>query len=309
LYEFFDIVEILSPTSLIRLLTSDGNTVYTQFDYNYTYVHDLEKKYFDSEYTGVRIKWMHDNWWMSVVFSVVYIVGIFGGQRLMKDVPRFTLQKPLILWNMALAVFSIIGSLRMIQHLAHVVGTHGLEHSICELDFTYGVAACWAWLFVLSKAAELIDTVFIVLRKQKLIFLHWYHHASVLISCWYAMHDFVSTARWFSCVNYSVHALMYSYYAARAMKLKIPKWVNILLTTLQISQMIWGIYLNYFVISTKLAGRNCSVSQRNIVANFFMYFTYFLLFSNYFYHAYLKKSPVSKKTERTDYDGAVKKDE
>lgn len=271
--------------------------VYTQFDYNYTHVHDLEKLYFDPKYTDVRIKWMANNWHLSVVFSFIYIVSIFGGQFLMRNQERLTLKWPLIIWNFLLAVFSLIGSIRMIQHVVHVVSTHGLEHSICELDFTYGVAACWAWLFVLSKLAELIDTVFIVLRKQKLIFLHWYHHTTVLISCWYAMADFVSTARWFSCINYTVHSMMYSYYGFRAMKCRIPKWVNIALTSSQIAQMIWGIYVNIFVIRVKLAGRQCAVSDRNIVWNFMLYFTYFILFSNYFYHAYLKK-PAKKDTKR-----------
>jgi elongation of very long chain fatty acids protein 6 len=289
----------------VKLLLSDGKRVYTQYDYNYTIVHDLEEKYFDPKYTDVRIKWMNKNWWYSIVFSLIYAATIFGGQHLMRNVPRLTLQRPLILWNLSLAVFSIVGSFRMSQHLVHVVSTHGLEHSICELDFTYGVVACWAWLFVLSKAAELIDTVFIVLRKQKLIFLHWYHHITVLVSCWYAMHDFVSTARWFSCVNFTVHGMMYSYYAARAMKLRIPKWVNIVLTTLQISQMIWGIYITVFVISTKRAGRPCSVSNNNIIVNLTLYSTYFLLFSNYFYHAYLKKPSKSVGGQpKTDYDGA-----
>jgi elongation of very long chain fatty acids protein 6 len=36
-----------------------------------------------------------------------------------------------------------------------------------------------------SKVPETIDTLFIVLRRQKLIFLHWYHHATVLVYCFY----------------------------------------------------------------------------------------------------------------------------
>ena len=122
---------------------------------------------------------MRENWSLSIVFSVMYLMAIFGGQRLMLNRERLSLQRPLIVWNLCLAVFSIIGSFRMLQHLTHVVTTHGLAHSICELDFTYGVAACWSWLFVISKVAELFDTLFIVLRKQKLIFLHWYHHTTV----------------------------------------------------------------------------------------------------------------------------------
>ncbi len=52
------------------------------------------------------------------------------------------------------------------------------------------------WAFCFSKLPELIDTVFIVLRKQPLIFLHWYHHASVLVYCWFSYQDYSSTGRY-----------------------------------------------------------------------------------------------------------------
>lgn len=55
------------------------------------------------------------------------------------------------------------------------------------LNYSYEydkVAAFWGTLFSLSKVIELGDTAFIILRKQPLIFLHYYHHATVLIYTW-----------------------------------------------------------------------------------------------------------------------------
>ena len=70
------------------------------------------------------------------------------------------------------------------------------------------------------------DTLFIILRKQQLIFLHWYHHITVLIYVWYSYMDHTAPGQWFLVMNYTVHALMYTYYAFRSMKFKISKWVS-----------------------------------------------------------------------------------
>ncbi len=72
------------------------------------------------------------------------------------------------------------------------------------------VCGFWTWMFILSKVPELGDTVFIVLRKQKLIFLHWYHHVTVLLYTWYSFAGFVAPGRWFITMNYMVHSIMYS---------------------------------------------------------------------------------------------------
>ena len=71
---------------------------------------------------------------------------------------------------------------------------------------------------ILFQVPELGDTIFIVLRKQKLIFLHWYHHITVLIYCWYSFSQYTAPARWFVVMNFVVHSIMYTYYAFRALR-------------------------------------------------------------------------------------------
>jgi elongation of very long chain fatty acids protein 6 len=48
--------------------------------------------------------------------------------------------------------------------------------------------------------AELGDTAFIVLRKQKLINLHWIHHVLTLCYCFFVFADQPGTARWMVCI-------------------------------------------------------------------------------------------------------------
>ena len=146
---------------------------------NYSYLFYYEKKYFDQDYVNTKRVWMSQNWHLSIVYSVIYILAIFSGQHWMKSRPKFDLRRALIAWNMVLALFSIMGAVRIWPEFIRTLSEHGIEHSICSKDYAHGVSGCWAWLFILSKVPELFDTVFIVLRKQQLIFLHWYHHATV----------------------------------------------------------------------------------------------------------------------------------
>jgi len=155
-------------------------------------------------------------------------------------------------------------------------------------------------MFVLSKLPELIDTLFIVLRKQELIFLHWYHHATVLIYCFYSYPDFTASGRWFMTMNYLVHSMMYSYYACKAMRMRVPKFVSQMITTGQIVQMIFGCYVNYVAYDMKVnSNAECGNSFENIKYSSLMYLSYFVLFANFFIQAYI----VKKKFNRPMGDG------
>ena len=89
-----------------------------------------------------------------------------------------------------------------------------------------------------------------------------------------------------------------SYYGFRALHFKIPKWVNIAITSMQIIQMVFGVYINVSAFMTKRRGENCDISDENLNFAFLMYFSYLILFSNFFYQTYL--SPTNKRSSRTD---------
>ena len=198
-------------------------------------------------------KWMTSNWTQCFWYSLVYVTAIFIGKRVMKEKERFEIRVLLVLWSAGLAAFSILGALRTLPEMVYVIREHGWEYSMCSPSYFAGPVRFWAYMFTVSKVYELGDTLFIVLRKQPLIFLHYYHHISVLCYVWYSYTDHPGPGRWFMVMNYTVHAFMYSYYTLRAMKLRIPRFVNMILTMLQISQMVIGIVVNVHSYMVRIA--------------------------------------------------------
>lgn len=178
------------------------------------------------------------------------------------------------------------------------------------------VCGFWTWLFVLSKLPELGDTIFIVLRKQPLIFLHWYHHITVLMYSWFSYTEYTASARWFVVMNYCVHSLMYTYYALRALKFNPPRFISMLITGLQLTQMVIGCAINIWAYDflQQSGHAACNISPTNIKLSIAMYASYFILFARFFHLTYLSsnarkgKRPISTTTSQQpkQLDGKIK---
>ncbi len=63
---------------------------------------DRVEKQFDEKQA---ISWMNANWMLSFIFSAIYIVLVFGGQKIMKDRKPFDLRRELCMWSTGLSVF------------------------------------------------------------------------------------------------------------------------------------------------------------------------------------------------------------
>jgi elongation of very long chain fatty acids protein 6 len=196
----------------ISCLYPSLRSTYMDFEYNTGYIYEVWSK-------------MEANPWIPFLACGIYVLAIFAGQAYMKDRPAWNWRKTLAFWNLLLSVFSFVGFMRVTPQVLHNLYHYGVKNNVCESPYTLvgvGPVANWGFLFLLSKFAELFDTFFIVIHKKKLLFLHWYHHITVLYCCWHTWVNETPTGLIFCAVNFGVHAIMYFYYFLMAVRCK-PK--------------------------------------------------------------------------------------
>jgi len=149
-------------------------------------------------------------------------------------------------------------------------------------------------MFIFSKFIEFVDTLFLVLRKKPVSFLHWYHHATVLVFCWHGAKTLTAPGRWFCVMNYGVHAVIYTYFALRTYGFGCPKFISACVTMAQMSQMVIGCFIGYVVYQIKSRGGECHQHLSNLYMALGIYSTFFLLFAHYFYINYIRKGGRSR---------------
>ncbi|NWU19533.1 ELOV6 protein, partial [Dyaphorophyia castanea] len=239
-------------------------------------------------------KWMEENWQKTFIISFIYLILIFGIQHFMKERRPFNLRAPLALWSFSITLFSFIAACRVWKQMAFLLRTKGLKRSVCTQSFyVHPVSKFWIYLFVLSKLVELGDTLFIVLRKKKLLFIHWYHHLVTLILAWHSYKDMVIGVGWNAALNLSVHCLMYCYYTVTAMGIRVPTSVAMLITTSQMVQMTAFLILTLCVLVWQ-DDKFCQINWLVFSIGIGFYITLFILFSNFFIKTYLSSTQKSK---------------
>lgn len=188
-----------------------------------------------------------------------------------------------------------------------IVEGKGIGASVCgeELALKPNTMKFWAYCFCVSKLLELFDTFLMIMKnpKRRPIFLHWYHHATVLLFTWFASFYQVTVGWPFIIMNTLVHTFMYYYYAVVEIGHR-PKW-NKLLTLGQTTQMLLGLTFNA-IWAYKIINGTCYCWKENLcktllIACCFMYGSYFILFAKLFVEKYITPSAspsAAKKTKK-----------
>ncbi|KAI9284879.1 ELO family [Umbelopsis sp. AD052] len=232
-----------------------------------------------------------------------YYFLIFTTQFLFKrlDVPALRLKGLFIFHNMLLTAVSGGLLLLFIEQLVPIVARHGLFYAVCNHDAWTQELEHLYYLNYLVKYWELIDTMFLAVKRKNIGFLHWYHHSMTMVLCFTQLNGRTSVS-WVPIVlNLMVHVLMYYYYACTAAGYRI--WWKKYLTTLQITQFVIDLFVIYFCSYNYFTSTfwpfmpyydNCAGEE--IAASFgtFLLTSYLFLFISFYRKTYKPKMPEEK---------------
>ncbi|KAJ3008007.1 hypothetical protein HKX48_008822 [Thoreauomyces humboldtii] len=244
---------------------------------------------------------------------LVYLATVLTGQQLMRRFVKNPISvKPIFfLHNALLSAASLVLLVLFLELLVPMIWNNGPLWAICDqaaysprMEFLY-------YINYLIKYYEFTDTIFLVLKKKKLEFLHVYHHSMTMALCFFELEGRTSVSWVPVTLNLFVHVIMYYYYARTAVSSK-PVWWKKYLTTLQIVQFVidlFAIYLATYIylssdpyegILPNFGLGKCSGRPMAAGIGCFILSSYLLLFVQFFIKTYQGKTKAAAARRAAD---------
>ncbi|CAN8095821.1 unnamed protein product [Discula destructiva] len=243
------------------------------------------------------------------IFICVYYFIILGGREYMRTRDPFVLKKLFLVHNFILTAVSAVLLALFVEQILPTVVRKGIFFAICDYDggWTQPLVVLY-YLNYLTKYLELLDTVFLFLKKKPLTFLHCYHHGATAVLCYTQLIGSTAVSWVVISLNLTVHVLMYWYYfqSARGVRCWWKEWV----TRLQIIQFIIDLGFVYFASYTYFvstykphwpnAGK-CAGEEFAAFSGMGVLTSYLVLFISFYIATYHKAGPKSlaKSTRKT----------
>ncbi|GAN10785.1 fatty acid elongase [Mucor ambiguus] len=267
--------------------------------------------YFDQLYTAIVGQSAKDFYFVQgvtplstlhevIIGCITYVIVIFGGQFLLSNASPVKCKMLNQIHNAFLTIVSFVLLVLLIEQLVPSLVNRGLYYAICSEEAWTQELELLYYLNYLVKYYELIDTVFLVVKKKKLEFLHYFHHSMTMALC-YTQLVGKTTVSWVPIVlNLTVHVLMYYYYFRTASGAKI--WWKQYLTTMQIIQFIIDLiviytctysYYAYTYTSFMPNFGDCAGTESAAAFGCAILTSYLFLFINFYRITYNKKKAAA----------------
>ncbi|KAK2179662.1 hypothetical protein NP493_479g01016 [Ridgeia piscesae] len=246
---------------------------------------------------------MLDSPWLVWFLSVAYLLFVWLGPKYLRDKKPFDLRTPMIIHNIALVVFSTYMCIEIFLSTwdgkyDYICAPYNLQTRENPKELR---VAKVLYLHFISKSFELLDTVWMVLRKKdkQVTYLHIYHHV-LIINCWWWVMKFApgGVVYFPACFNSFIHALMYTYYLLASVPALRPYlWWKKYITRLQMTQFV-AVFLH---VALNMYLR-CDYPLWGQLLVVWISLSLLVLFGNFYWNAYRRSSHATN-TDKTSTNG------
>lgn len=235
-----------------------------------------------------------------IAAMVTYYVVIFGGRFLLDQIgaPVIRINRLFQLHNFTLTALSFTLLILLVEQLFPILVNHGILYAICDSgSWTQPIETLY-YLNYLTKYFEFVDTLFLVLRKKPLTFLHTYHHGATALLCYTQLIGTTSVSWVPISLNLFVHVIMYWYYFLSACGVRNIWWKE-WVTRTQIIQFIIDLFFVYFASYTYFTSTywpwmpnmgNCAGEEFAAIYGCALLTSYLFLFIAFYIKVYNKKA-------------------
>jgi hypothetical protein len=202
--------------------------------------------------------------------------------------------------NLVLCGFSVFIFIRLYKLLKtnYLMFDHVYLNTYDYKDDVYDKLMHYNKLFAYSKILEFVDTFILELMGKKPIFLQTFHHFGGVFAWFFALNSGTIMLSIVTMYNSLVHSFMYAYYAItiilNSFKIKIPNYVRLILTTMQITHQFLCYYYSaiYLIINYNHIFTHY---QYNSVLFFELYGTIIIiLFLKFYYDNYIRSTKLKQ---------------
>jgi|EP01033_Poteriospumella_lacustris_P000207 elongation of very long chain fatty acids protein 4 len=224
-------------------------------------------------------------WWSGpIFFSIAYLLIVKYGVEYMKTREPFQIKPYIFTYNLYQCILNLWCVVAMIYEVYSnpiFQGMWGNVNVPGRPSFRIGFLV---WIHYNNKYIELLDTMWMILRKKnnQISFLHCYHHV-LLIWAWFLVCKIETGGDCYfgACVNSFIHVIMYGYYTLALLNVPCPwkKWI----TTCQMIQFCVCFSHSCYVVYNGNSPIILPLAQAFVMVNMLV------LFGRFYMKSYVKK--------------------